>query len=212
VTQLREIRVTVKVSQRQFAALLRVSPESYRAWESGRRQIPATLLRHAIELAKAGTGDALLPLSKLARELRMNEVTLRSAARDGRLVVTYDPPAFLGRPVVRSTRSAVEDFRRTYYRQTTRWTARPEAPLLPPLVPHDYDQRLVHLRTRLRLTQTQLAVRIGAAGKAVIYQWESRKRQPSPLLWRRVVELEASDLRAVQRPGDRPGPHHDDES
>jgi len=30
----------------------------------------------------------------------------------------------------------------------------------------------------------------GAAGKAVIYQWESRKRTPSPVLWQRIRELE----------------------
>jgi DNA-binding transcriptional regulator YiaG len=200
VTPIREIRLTVNLSQREFAAFLRVSPESYRTWESGRRQTPPTVLLRAIELAKAGSGDALLPLSRLAHELKMNEVTLRSAARDGRLVVTYDPPAFLGRPVLRATRSAVEAFRRRYYRQTTRWTARPEAPPQLPHIPHDYDRRLVNLRSRLRLTQTQLALSIGAASKAVIYQWESRKRRPTALLWRRVLELVASDRLRSSRP------------
>ena len=31
----------------------------------------------------------------------------------------------------------------------------------------------------------------GAAGKAVIYQWESRKRQPSPVFWTRIDQLRA---------------------
>jgi hypothetical protein len=44
------------------------------------------------------------------------------------------------------------------------------------------------------MTQTQLAARIGAAGKAVIYQWETRKRRPSPILWSRVVVLAESSL------------------
>jgi hypothetical protein len=34
-----------------------------------------------------------------------------------------------------------------------------------------------------------LAEKIGAAGKAVVYQWESRKRKPSPVLWQRVERL-----------------------
>ena len=43
---------------------------------------------------------------------------------------------------------------------------------------------------RLRLSQAQLAERIGAANKAVVYQWESRKRQPSPVFWIRIESLE----------------------
>jgi hypothetical protein len=35
-----------------------------------------------------------------------------------------------------------------------------------------------------------LARRIGAAGKAVVYQWESRKRTPSPVLWQQVMRLQ----------------------
>ena len=51
------------------------------------------------------------------------------------------------------------------------------------------DDQLRTIRRELGLTQAALAQRIGAAGKAVIYQWESRKRKPSPILWRRVLEL-----------------------
>ena len=50
-----------------------------------------------------------------------------------------------------------------------------------PTVPDDYDRRLRTLRRRRRMTQADLAAQIGAAGKAVIYQWESRKRTPSPV-------------------------------
>jgi DNA-binding transcriptional regulator YiaG len=60
--------------------------------------------------------------------------------------------------------------------------------------PDDFDRQLVALRMRLRITQTQLAARIGAAGNAVIYQWESRKRRPSSILWRRVIELAESGI------------------
>jgi transcriptional regulator with XRE-family HTH domain len=39
------------------------------------------------------------------------------------------------------------------------------------------------------ITQETLARRIGTASKAVIYQWESRKRTPSHVLWQRIVGL-----------------------
>ena len=54
-------------------------------------------------------------------------------------------------------------------------------------VPADWAPRLRQVRADLGLTQTQLAQRIGAAGKAVVYQWESRKRRPSPVFWTRMV-------------------------
>ena len=50
---------------------------------------------------------------------------------------------------------------------------------------------------RLRFTQDGLARRIGAAGKAVIYQWESRKRTPSPVLWQQVMRLQLVGARAA---------------
>jgi hypothetical protein len=34
---------------------------------------------------------------------------------------------------------------------------------------------------------------VGAAGKAVVYQWESGKRQPSPVFWLRIERLERTD-------------------
>jgi DNA-binding XRE family transcriptional regulator len=64
------------------------------------------------------------------------------------------------------------------------------APL--PTVPSDYDTRLRDVRRRTGLTQGALAQCVGAAGEAVVYQWESRKRTPSPVLWQRVLELDAS--------------------
>jgi len=53
----------------------------------------------------------------------------------------------------------------------------------------DYDRVVRALRTKLQLTQAALAARVGAANKAVIYQWESRRRKPSPVLWTRVQAL-----------------------
>ncbi len=70
------------------------------------------------------------------------------------------------------------------------------APL--PSVPHDYPQQLRTLRRRLRLTQEGLARRIGAAGRAVIYQWESTKRTPLPVLWQNVLRLERGAPRSAR--------------
>jgi DNA-binding XRE family transcriptional regulator len=81
----------------------------------------------------------------------------------------------------------------------TRWTARPSPPEPLPTVPDDYRARLVGLRARLGLTQAQLAVRLGAASKAVVYQWEAQKRKPSPLFWLRVQDLEAAASEATPR-------------
>lgn len=48
-------------------------------------------------------------------------------------------------------------------------------------IPTDYDVRIPAVRRQLHLSQVQLATLVGAARKAVIYQWESRKRCPSPV-------------------------------
>lgn len=132
-----------------------------------------------------------IPLSALSQVLRVNEGTLRAAARDGRLCVTAERVTISGRPILRATRAAGVAFKARYYQQTTRLTEKPPAPDLFASAPDDFDRQLVALRTKLRISQTELAARIGAAGKAVIYPWESRKRRPSPILWRRVSQLAA---------------------
>ena len=126
---LRECRIALGQSQAAFAALLGVSPESYRTWDTGRRATPSQVMARAQALATHRDDHALLPLPMLALLIGVHVKTLRSAARDGRLPVTYDT--------------------RTTFRR---------------------------LRARAK---TQLAQRIGAAGKAVVYQWKTRKRKPS---------------------------------
>jgi transcriptional regulator with XRE-family HTH domain len=59
-------------------------------------------------------------------------------------------------------------------------------------VPPDYAGRLRSLRKRLQLTQAALAKKIGAANKAVIYQWESAKRTPSPVFWAQIERVQAN--------------------
>jgi DNA-binding XRE family transcriptional regulator len=177
------------LSQSDMAALIGVSPESYRVWESGRRPVPPGVTdcaRTAVEASRR----ALLSMTQLAACLQVHPRTLRAAARNGRLAVTYDTRSAFGRPVPRATVAAGEAFKRQHYRRTTRWTP----PVVGPtwsVVPENYDAQLVGLRMRLGLTQSELAERIGAASKAVVYQWESRKRVPSPVLWARAQRLRA---------------------
>ena len=79
-----------------------------------------------------------------------------------------------------------------YYKQSYSRTAPTPTPPRHTPVPADWAPRLRQLRVHLGLTQTQLAQRIGAAGKAVVYQWETRKRKPSPVFWTRIEDLRTS--------------------
>jgi DNA-binding XRE family transcriptional regulator len=127
-----------------------------------------------------------LPLEQLAKELHVHLRTLQAAARTGRLEVHFSVRSAFGRPIRRASRAAGEQFMAKQYRC---FSGQDVCPLPLPSVPDDYHDRLRGLRRRMRLTQGALARRIGAAGKAVVYQWESRKRMPSPVLWARVEAL-----------------------
>ena len=181
------LRSRIGLSQADMAALLKVSPESYRVWESGRR-VPPPGLTDLARSAIAARGRALLSMAQLAERLGVHPRTLRAAARDGRLAVTHDTRSAFGRPVPRATLEAGEAFKRLYYRRTARWSRPPTRPRWS-VVPANYHAELVGLRRRLGVTQSELAQRVGAAGKAVVYQWESRKRVPSPVFWERVQRL-----------------------
>lgn len=117
-----------------------------------------------------------------------------------RAAATYSPTSTC--PILNRNRdikardlTQVQAFMRKDYRRYG-GQSRALAPL--PTAPRDYDAHLRRLRRRLRLTQDDLARRIGAANKAVVYQWESRKRAPSPVFWQRVEALD----------GARPKPPH----
>ena len=135
---LRACRIALGQSQAAFAATLGASPESYRTWDAGRRATPLKILARARTLATHRDDHALLPLPVLALLIGVHVKTLRAAARDGRLPVTYD----------------------------TRTTFR-----------------------RLRARATPGAARAFPARKAVVYQWEARKRTPSPVFWQRITAL-----------------------
>lgn len=188
-SEIRRLRVQLRLSQPQFASVLGVSAETYRAWDSGRRAVPDAWLDKARAFAAINDPLRLWSLQDLATELGVHVRTLRDAARSGRLEVTYGNNVVFRNPVSRTTLGAGRAFMQQYYRQCySRFASKPKAPAKIP-VPPDWHRRLLRVRGELGLTQTQLAEQIGAASKAVVYQWESRKRKPSPVLWKRVERL-----------------------
>ena len=185
---LRECRIALGQSQAAFAVTLGVSPESYRTWDSGRRVPPPKLLARAQALAAHLDDHDLLPLPVLALLVGVHVKTLRAAARDGRLPVTYDTRTTFRRLRARATPADAKAFRRSYYGRTVRPADR-RAPLMWASVPSDYDAQIRALRCARGLSQAELATRVSAAHKAVVYQWEARKRMPSPLFWQRLTAL-----------------------
>jgi DNA-binding transcriptional regulator YiaG len=189
VTKLRELRSRTTLSQTEFAAWLGVPTETFRVWDAGRRPVPNEVLDRAREVAEAMSPGRRYGLPELSRLLGVSVFRLREAARDGRLVVTYANRAVYGRPLPRATLAAGEAYKRDYYGKRARWSQMPPAPELLAPVPPNYDQVLRELRALRCLSQTELAMAIGAAGRAVIYQWETRKRRPTSSFWRRILRL-----------------------
>ena len=82
----------------------------------------------------------------------------------------------------------------TQFRHVLLWADRFEQadrrePLTWAGVPEDYNAQIRAVRRARGLSQAQLATLVGAAHKAVVYQWEARKRTPSPLFWQRIAAL-----------------------
>ena len=184
---LRECRLALGQSQAGFAAMLGASPESYRTWDAGRRATPLKILARARALATHRDDHAPLPLSVLALLIGVHVKTLRAAARDGRLPVIYDTRTTFRRLRARAT-PAARAFRRSYYGRSVEPGDR-RAPLTWANVPDDYDAQIRALRRARGLSQAQLATLVGAARKAVVYQWEARKRTPSSVFWQRLAAL-----------------------
>ena len=185
---LRECRIALGKSQAACAEMLGVSPESYQTWDAGRRATPPKMLARARALAAHRNDHDLLPLPVLALLIGVHVKTLRAAARDGRLPVTYDTRTTFRRLRARATPAAARAFRRSYYGRTVRPADR-RAPLTWTSVPKDYDVQIRALRRARGWSQAQLATLVGAAHKAVVYQWEARRRTPSPLFWQRITAL-----------------------
>ena len=112
---LRECRIALGQSQAAFAAMLGASPESYRTWDAGRRATSPKMLARARALATHRDDHALLSLPVLALLIGVHVKTLRAAARDGRLPVTYDTRTTFRRLRARTMLAAARQFRHAYY-------------------------------------------------------------------------------------------------
>ena len=185
---LRDCREILQISQAAFAQQLGVPLESYRTWDSGRRAPPGAVVQRARGLARHPDDAELLPLRALAALVGVHVRTLHSAARDGRLTVVYETRTTFRRLRPRATLAAALAFRQSGYGQRSRPEQRPQS-LRWSDVPGDYDVRIRAVRQQLHVSQREFATLIGAARKAVVYQWESRKRCPSPVFWQRISQL-----------------------
>ena len=185
---MRTYRRALGLSQSAFAAQLNVPLETYRPWDAGRREPPPQLLTRARTLAGYPDETVLLPLPVLALMIGVHVRTLHAAARSGRLGVAYDTRTTFRRLRPRATLKHALDFRRHYYGTQRRPPATP-VPLTWASVPEDYDVQLKALRRRLDISQSGFARLVGAARKAVVYQWEARKRCPSPVFWARIQAI-----------------------
>ena len=192
---LREIRTRIGLSQVECATALGVAIETFRTWDAARRPAPEAIVSQARTLkAKRPTHDRV-PLQVLADELHVHVRTLRGAAHDGRLAAAFAPRTFFGKLTATATRAAAARFMATSYRRTYGRGRRRPVAVCRVVVPANYAAILVGLRHRLGLSQQQLATKVGAAGKAVVYQWESGKRKPSPVFWLRVERLQRRNPR-----------------
>ena len=124
---IRTYRVTLRLSQSAFAARLNVPRETYRTWDSGRREAPQQLLARARVLAEHPDDSELLPLPMLASMVGVHVRTLHAAARSGRLVVAYDTRTTFRRLRPRATLASALAFRGHYYGTRRRPPHRPPA-------------------------------------------------------------------------------------
>jgi DNA-binding transcriptional regulator YiaG len=187
---LRQIRTRLGLSQGECAVALGVAVETFRAWDAGRRPAPQAVVDRAQTFKAKRPTQERVSLQVLADELQVHVRTLRAAARDGRLVATFGPRPFFGKLTATATREAGARFMATWYRRTYGRGRRRLIAVCRVSVPANYAATLLGLRLRLGLSQQQLASKVGAASKAVIYQWESGRRKPSPVFWLRIQRLQ----------------------
>ncbi len=190
---LRQCREALGLSQLAFATQLGIAPESYRTWDAGRRQVPAAILARARALVAHRDVHALLPLPVLATLVGVHVRTLRNAARDGRLPVVYDTRTTFRHLRARATPADAARFCQTYYSKQVRPEDRRD-PLTWATIPSDYPAQILGIRQQLGLSQTRFAALVGAARKAVVYQWETARRCPSPVFWERIQRLSVTSL------------------
>ena len=185
---LRDCRIALGQSQAAFATMLGASPESYRTWDAGRRATPLKILARARALATHRDDHALLPLPVLALLIDVHVKTLRAAARDGRLPVTYDTRTTFRRLRARATPAAAQGVSAVVL-----WAiggARGPSRAI------DVGQCARRLRradsratSRTRVESGAISHPGGRSTESRRYQWEARKRTPSPVFWQRITAL-----------------------
>ena len=116
--EIRALRRQLQRSQTAFAALLGVSAETYRTWDSGRRAVPEPWVNKARALAAREDPARRWSLAALAAELGVHVRTLRNAARSGRLRVTFEHRVVFGHLVPRATLTAGRAFVERYYKRS----------------------------------------------------------------------------------------------
>jgi DNA-binding transcriptional regulator YiaG len=189
-SDLREIRTRLGLSQAECATALGVARETFRTWDAGRQPAPETIVQRAQVLQAKRPTRELMPLQVLADEFHVHVRTLRAAAHDGRLAATFGPRPFFGKLTATATQAAAAQFMAKWYRRTYGRGRRRLVAVCHVSVPANYAATLLGLRRRLGLSQQQLAAKVGAAGKAVVYQWETGKRKPSPVFWLRIQRMQ----------------------
>ena len=97
--------------------------------------------------------------------------TLRAAAHDGRLAVTFNPRPYFGTLTATATRAAGARFMTTWYRRTYGRGRRRLLAVCRVTVPENFAATLVGLRRRLGLSQQELAGRIGRGADLVDLDW-----------------------------------------
>jgi hypothetical protein len=125
--------------------------------------------------------DSLLPLQTLATRVGVHLRTFQSAIRTGRLAATYDNRTTFRQLRARATLAEARRFRADWYGRRGSTDVPNRIPSWSD-IPPDYPTYIRDLRRDPDLSQCQLAARIGAANRAVVYQWESMKVMPVPII------------------------------
>ena len=113
----------------------------------------------------------------------------------GRLPVLYDTRTTFRHLRARATPADATLFRQTYYNKRVSQEDRLD-PLTWARIPSDYPAQILGIRQQLGLSQTRFAALVGAARKAVVYQWETARRCPSPVFWERIQRLSVTSMRS----------------
>ena len=155
-----------------------------------RRNNRVVRVERRVKIGTASRLNAALLASEDAETLNTSFIErLNLTIRQGSAYLTFDTRTTFRRLRARATPAATQQFRRRYFGRQVRRADRRQ-PLTWASVPEDYDLQIRVLRRERGVSQAQFAVMIGAAGKAVVYQWEARKRCPSPVFWCRIMDLD----------------------